>query len=510
MKRIITTLILLLSLNLVSGQTVTRELEDFSALTIKNSLEVRLVQGQKNEAVISAPGSTVEDLANVKTEVVDGVLSVYRKGKVKYKNGIVVVLTFKHLNKITQSGASEIVTLDVIREKQFELKGSGAIEADLNIEVTDLILDVSGASDIKLRGLAENFIVRTSGASDVKASSFVANNIDVDISGASDIKVHAVESIKGDATGASSVAISGSPKVRAINAGGASSVNIGKQHVHVSENDDVNVKLGNKGVQVKEDGDTVRVKWGHTELVVAGDSVELKRTPKKRRNHWAGIDLAVNGFVNSKNSIDLSNSSTTAPEDITQFMELNYSKSWSFSFNFAEWYIPISKHRFGLVTGLGTEWNNYELKHNVKLNSEGGRFIHENVDEFNKDYTWGETDTLLNYSKNRFKTWFVNAPLLLELNTGDNRNRSFHLSAGVIFGLNLQTKMKYKYNLEGDNKKEKDKQSFNTNPFRASATVRAGIGWFNMFATYSLTPLFEDERGPKLYPFSIGVTLLGF
>ena len=43
-----------------------------------------------------------------------------------------------------------------------------------------------------------------------------------------------------------------------------------------------------------------------------------------------------------------------------------------------------------------------------------------------------------------------------------------------------------------------------------SATVRGGVGWFNLFATYSLTPLFESGRGPELYPFTVGVTLLGF
>ena len=69
--------------------------------------------------------------------------------------------------------------------------------------------------------------------------------------------------------------------------------------------------------------------------------------------------------------------------------------------------------------------------------------------------------------------------------------------------------MKYKYRLEGDTKKEKDKQDFNVNPFRVSLTARMGYGWFNVFATYSLTQLFEDGRGPELYPFTIGITLLG-
>tara|TARA_B100000809_G_scaffold140254_1_gene137807 strand:- start:5798 stop:7357 length:1560 start_codon:yes stop_codon:yes gene_type:complete len=510
MKIIVITLVALFFVDSFSAQTDTRELEDFSSLKVMGSLEVRLVQGTKNEAIISIPGTRVGDIANVKTEVVDGVLSIYRKGKVKLKNNIVIVLTFKELNRIHQSGASEISTLDVVREEELKIYGSGAIEADLNLEVTNLSIEFSGASDLKLRGLADNFNITTSGASDVKAASFVANHIVIDISGASDIKVNAIESITGKARGASSVSVTGSPILRTINSEGASSIRLGKQHLNVLDNDDVDIKLGNKGVIVKDYGDTVRVKWGHTQLTVLGDSVELKRTPKKRRSHWAGVDLAINGYVNSKISTNLSNDISTAPEDVTQFMGLDYTKSWAFAINFAEWYVPIKNHHFGFVTGLGSEWNNYELKYNIKLNSEGGDFVHSSVDEFNQTYTWGEVDTLLDYSKNRFKTWFINAPLLFVLNTGNHKNKSFHLSAGAIFGFNLQTKMKYKYRLDGDGKKDKDKQSFNTIPFRISATIRGGVGRFNLFATYSLTPLFESGRGPELYPFTVGVTLLGF
>ncbi|MFB0924850.1 MAG: DUF2807 domain-containing protein [Vicingaceae bacterium] len=513
MKKIIVVLVSLSCLSTIIAQTNTRELAEFSKLKVASALEVRLVQGNKNEAVISIPGSNEEGLANVKTEIVNGVLSIYRKGKVKSKGNIVIVLTFKELSQINLSGASEILTLDVVRGKDLNIYGFGAIDADLNIEVTNLSVDFSGASDLKLSGLADSFNIKMSGASDVIATSFVANHIVIDISGASDIKVNATESISGLATGASSVNVLGNPAIRTINSGGASSIKVGKQHLNVSDNEDIDVKIGNKGVIVKDDGDTVIVRWGHTQLIVLGDSVELKRTPKKRRSHWVGVDLAINGFLNSTNSFNLNPDLQLAdidPKEFTGYMELNYAKSWAFSFNFAEWYIPIKGDKLGFVTGLGTEWNNYELKYNVKLTAEGGGFVHTSVDEFNKNYTWGEVDTLLDYSKNRFKTWFINAPLLLVLNTGDNKNKSFHLSVGAIFGFNLQTKMKYKYRLDGDTKKDKDKQSFNTNPFRVSATVRGGVGWFNLFATYSLTPLFESGRGPELYPFTVGVTLLGF
>ena len=39
------------------------------------------------------------------------------------------------------------------------------------------------------------------------------------------------------------------------------------------------------------------------------------------------------------------------------------------------------------------------------------------------------------------------------------------------------------------------------------ATARIGWGWVNVFATYSLTTLFKTDRGPELYPFSVGLTI---
>ncbi|MDG1476027.1 MAG: DUF2807 domain-containing protein [Vicingaceae bacterium] len=528
MKNIIILFITLLIATTVFAQKEVRNFENVNSLKVSLPFNVVLIQGLTEKVEIE--GLDSEYLDNIKSEMNNGELSIFTKGKIKSKQEITVSITFKHLKEINLGGALDVSTLDVIRENELKIKGSGAIEADLNIEVPKLSIEFSGASDLKLRGLADTLTLKTSGASDIKASNFIAKNVIIGISGASDAKVYASESIRGTATGASSVNVKGSPAIKAINKSGAASIgpirriqNInngdevsivsGKQHINVSDNDDVDVKLGNKEVIVIDDGDTVRLKWGSTQLTVIGDSVEIKRIIKKRRNHWAGIDLAINGFLNSKSGFDLSNDPQQVnidPEKVTQFMELNYAKSWSFSVNFLEFYIPIKKHNFGIVTGMGTEWSNYELKHNIKLNPEGGEFVHPVVDEFNKNYTWGEVDTVLDYSKNRFKTWFINAPLLLEINTGDNARKAFHISAGAIFGYNLQTKMKYKYRLNGENKKEKDRQDFNTNPFRVSATVRAGYGWFNVFAKYSLTPLFEKGRGPELYPFTVGVTLLGF
>lgn len=518
MKTIITSIISLFLVSQLFAQTVTRELDGFNFLQVKNALEVELTQGETN--TVSIIGISEADAEKVKTEIQNGELAIYTDGKIKNKDGLIVKLTFSNLRGITQSGASEITSTNAIQSDKFSIKGSGAIEADLKLEVNDLNLDFSGASDIKLSGSANNFDVKLSGASDLKASEFMAKNVKVNVSGASDLKIYASESVTGRAGGASNINVKGNPPVKAINSSMTTStsyygtenvsINLGKNRVNVND-ENVSVRAGGNRVDVNQD--TTVVNWGNTRVTFIDDSIHINRTPKKRGNHWAGVDLSINGFMTSGGSFDLSNPShfeQTNPTKVTQFMELDYSKSWGVSINFMEFFIPIKTHHFGFVTGMGTEWNNYELKHNVRLNAKGGSHVYDNVDAYNENYTWGEIDTTLGYTKNRFKTWFITAPLLLEVNTGQAKNKSFHLAAGAILGFNLQTKMKYKYNDNGDRRKVKDKDSFNTNPFRVSLTARAGYGWFNLFATYSLTPLFESGNGPELYPFTVGVTLVGF
>lgn len=497
MKKIYSIIFALSMLTMANAQSENRVVEDFQVLKVSNALEIILTQGEVNEVIVE--GETLGDIAKVKTEVDHGVLSVYTKGHVKSKANVKVRIKFHQLNRIEQSGASELRVTNTIISEDFSLKGSGAIEIDLALAVNRLSIDFSGASDIKLSGTANKFDLSLSGASNLKASEMIAQEVFVDISGASDVKVYADQSISGRASGASSINVKGNPELRNIETSAASNSSFNGKEVE------------NKALNYAKD--TTKIKWVGKDFVLINDSIHVSSS-EKRFNHWAGIDLGINGFFNAQNSIDLANDPSlvaTDPSEVTQFMELNYRKSWTFSINFMEFFIKIKEHHFGIVTGLGTEWNNYELKHNIRLTAEGGSYVYPTVNEFNQDYTWGEIDTNITYAKNRFKTWFINAPLLLEINTGNKKKKSFHLSAGAIFGLNLQTKIKYNYkDTDGSTKKEKDKQSFNTNVFRVSLTTRVGYGRFNVFASYSLTPLFENGRGPGLYPFTVGLTLVGF
>ncbi|HRY97973.1 MAG TPA: hypothetical protein P5550_02850, partial [Bacteroidales bacterium] len=55
--------------------------------------------------------------------------------------------------------------------------------------------------------------------------------------------------------------------------------------------------------------------------------------------------------------------------------------------------------------------------------------------------------------------------------------------------------------------KNKVRDDFHLNPLKAEGTVRLGWGVVNLFANYSFLPLFKEDEGPELYPFSVGLTL---
>jgi len=255
--------------------------------------------------------------------------------------------------------------------------------------------------------------------------------------------------------------------------------------------------------------DTIQIRLGGLKILILKNdtiierdtSLKIKRTVIP--NHWTSINYGINGYLNSKGDFNLMSPENVDPKEMTSYMEVDYRKSMTFSFNIFQGYINLYKHHIGLVTGLGFEWNNYELKNNVKLNPNGGAFVYNVVNEYNKRYTWGEIDTNVIYSKNRFKQVYLTIPLLFDFTTNSN----YYLSFGAIAGLNLRTKMKYIYNIDSNTQKIKDKQSFNTNPFKIALTARIGHGGWGFFATYNLTTLFEENKGPELYPFTLGISM---
>jgi Putative auto-transporter adhesin, head GIN domain len=225
MKRIITIIVATFLMSNVFAQKEIRKVGDFNQLKISSAMEVLITKGDKNEVKVVTESSEIAE--KVITEVKGKVLSIFAKGKIKTKEGIKIYVTYKELRGIEQTGATKLNATNAIQTQAFYLKGSGATEIDLNLEVTELVLSFSGASQIKLKGKATHFEVSLTGASELNATNFKATNVKIKTNGASEVNIYAEEEIKGTASGASSVKVTGGASTKGIKSSGAASISKG-------------------------------------------------------------------------------------------------------------------------------------------------------------------------------------------------------------------------------------------------------------------------------------------
>ena len=282
--------------------------------------------------------------------------------------------------------------------------------------------------------------------------------------------------------------------VKVIEDEGKTVVQIGKNNaVTVEENNDTTrIKLGSKGITVieGENGTKINMNELEEENKEQGDKEKDHDGHKKFKPHWAGFQMGLNNFVNSDFSMSRSG------EDA--FMDLNTSRSWNYNINFLEYGLGLGTDKLGLVTGLGLELSNYHFdqENTITKNPNG-------------EITGVFLPSTVSIIKSKLQTTYLTAPLLLEGQIPAGKKR-IHISAGVIGGLKLGSKTKVVYRENGDKQKDLTRDDFNISPLRYGLAFRIGYRGLNVYANYYLTPLFETSKGPELYPFAIGLTLINF
>ncbi len=184
----------------------------------------------------------------------------------------------------------------------------------------------------------------------------------------------------------------------------------------------------------------------------------------------------------------------TGSEGDDSFLNLNTSKSvnvavYPFAGTFRLTYSPW----LNLQTGLGIDWGNYRFEDSWTIANVNGQTVPYQITE--------------DLSKTKLVTVYMNIPLMLKFNIpiGGSFRNNFYLSAGVIGGLKLGSHTKIKY--ENGGSKEKDHDSFNLNLLRYDLTLRAGYRGIGLFVNYQMSPMFEKDKGPKLYPYSAGLSV---
>ena len=187
--------------------------------------------------------------------------------------------------------------------------------------------------------------------------------------------------------------------------------------------------------------------------------------------------------------------------------QINLGVSWHYKYE-----ILFGKSNFSFAAGLGFSLHNMKsdaIPINYTYDSSGNK-VYGGSTVFTKiplKSTDGSQD--INVKNNKFTAIYVDIPFEFRYRL---RNNAFKFYLGGKLGLLLGSYNTY----NGDNYNEdyptskmriREYAIANVNKVHYGITLRTGWKWIQVYGYYSLSHLFKKDKGPEMYPISVGLTI---
>ncbi|MGV3657347.1 MAG: head GIN domain-containing protein [Chitinophagaceae bacterium] len=203
-----------------------RAVGSFNAIQLSNAFSVVITQGAEEGLAVSA--SNADEIQNIKTKVEGGVLKIWYDNDKKWNRNnskLRAYISVKTLDAIKAGGACDVKIEGTLNAQDLRIDLSGASDVSGKLNVSgNLKVNLNGASDLAISGMADNMSIDASGASEVKAYDFAVSNCSVEASGASSVQVTVDKELSAQLSGASSVRYKGTAIIKDIKTSGASSI----------------------------------------------------------------------------------------------------------------------------------------------------------------------------------------------------------------------------------------------------------------------------------------------
>lgn len=211
----------------VDANAEVRNVSGFTSIEVSGAIDLYISQGSTEAVAISASSDEVR--SRIRTEVRSGNLHIYFDGKglnwkVWGNNKMKAYVTYKNLEKLEASGACNIKATDPIRQSELKMEMSGASDFSGEVVLEKFRLSASGASNVRVSGKAANLVVDASGACNIKAYDLVSDMCKVDASGASNIRITVNKELNAVASGGSTIFYKGTGLIRDISSSGGASI----------------------------------------------------------------------------------------------------------------------------------------------------------------------------------------------------------------------------------------------------------------------------------------------
>jgi phage shock protein PspC (stress-responsive transcriptional regulator) len=195
------------------------DLRDFDQLDLHGIFDVRIIHGDNYSVELKGPESEKEKYSiyrNGKTLVIDfeGKKNFnwdWNFDKVK-DDQVHISITMPEIERLEATGFGSIQLEEFhVRDMEFELRGPIEVDGSLNAE--DVIISLSGKSELTLTGQSNTMAADIEFASRLKAYNFNVNEAIIDVSGASSAKLNVSHRLEIEEGVASDIDYRGNPEV---------------------------------------------------------------------------------------------------------------------------------------------------------------------------------------------------------------------------------------------------------------------------------------------------------
>ncbi|MCL2683166.1 MAG: DUF2807 domain-containing protein [Bacteroidales bacterium] len=500
MKRLLfTTALFVLFTNFLTAQpSRTRNVGEFTRISIGQTHHVQLIQTDRCEIIIPDGVSDIFEVSN------NGTLRIFgpdtRSNQKREEEPIIIL--FQSLNNLVVSGIARVSSEDKIVGDELKLELSGSSHTRLILAYDDILLRASGASHLNLKlleqanvlsvqssgasqlnlsGAAQTLSIQGSGAVSISAEQLETQEINVVLSGASHARLN-TKTATGSISGASTLHFNPeadnqvsyrTPRVtpRVVSVRQSSTQN--STNIEIDDRvEDINDWFEDNGINIKI----------HT------PGQRKSKTSKRFSPSYGFFDFGFSGYGQDffRN---------TLPEGYEN-MQLKQNTSFAINLNILQYGVRLGGRNspVGIGVGMGIGWNIYKFLDESIIPSRDrdlGIFVVEPYD--------GPEDR--KYRRSKLQSSWLKVPLYLNY-----QKNEFFATAGVVGNVRLGASSVQVYNFNG-RKRDRTRDNFYLNAFRVDTELRFGYKNVGFFATYSLTEMFLKDKGPELKPFSFGITL---
>ena len=186
----------------------TRELGEFSKISVSRGMNVYISQGTSSKVVVKADENL---LKVIDTYVDDETLKVTALKGIRNATSNKVYVTVTDLENIKSTSGSNIFSEDSLKTGNLEIKSTAGSNVRLSLESGELIISASAGSNIFLNGRAKSVTMKATSGSNIKAGDLHAENCDAKVSSGANIWIKVQNGLTAKASSGGNLFYSGEP-----------------------------------------------------------------------------------------------------------------------------------------------------------------------------------------------------------------------------------------------------------------------------------------------------------